>query len=49
MKRARKGSTPRAAEPPGWAAAAPDDADFQAFSHGDFIEARTASRPLGNT
>ena len=46
--RARKGSTPRAAEPLGWAAAAPDDSDFQAFSHGDFIGALAASRPPGN-
>jgi len=31
MQRARKGSTPRAAEPPAWATAAPDDSEFQAF------------------
>ena len=30
MKRARKGFTPRAVEPPGWAAAAPDDSNFPA-------------------
>jgi hypothetical protein len=47
MKRARRGSTPRAAEPPGWPAAAPDDSDFQAFSRGDFIGAPAAS-PFGN-
>jgi hypothetical protein len=46
MKQARKSSAPRAAEPPGWAAAAPDDSNFQAFSHGDFIGARAAPRPL---
>jgi hypothetical protein len=46
MKTARKGSTPREAEPPGWAAAAPDDSNFQPFSHGDFIGARAGSRPL---
>ena len=31
-----------------WRPAAPDDPDFQAFSHGDFIEALPASRPPGN-
>ena len=30
MKSARSGSAPRAAEPLGWAAAAPDDASLQA-------------------
>ena len=45
MKRARRGSIPRAAEPPGWASAAPDDSDFKAFGHGDLIGALADSRP----
>ncbi|MGB8436164.1 MAG: beta-phosphoglucomutase family hydrolase, partial [Burkholderiales bacterium] len=43
MKRARKGSTPRAAEPPGRTAPAPDDSNFQAFSHDDFIRTPVVS------
>jgi hypothetical protein len=31
-----------------WRPGAPDDSDFQGFSHGDFIGAPAASRPLGN-
>ena len=48
MNRARKSPTPRAAEPPGWAAATPDDFDLQSISYGDFIRARAAARPLGH-
>ena len=40
MKSARKGSTPRAAEPRGWAAAAPDDTNFRA----EHLAASAASR-----
>ena len=47
MKRARKGSTPRAAEPLGWAAAAPDDSNFQASLRLHRGAGRVAS-PLGD-